>query len=307
MARDRANVRTDMWNDDDWRELSVPAQHLYLHLLSAPTLSYAGIADWRPARLSGMSKGATRLSIERAGAELVEKFFVVCDDETEEILVRSFLKYDGLLHKPNVAKAMVKAFEKTVSATLRAVIVHELRKLHDSHPELNAFSVPEVAALLSRPSTNAKELTAKGSQKGSQKGSEVDPSLLTTNYLLPTTDYSLPAKAETETDTTDYFAMVWKSWPKKDDRKGAKAKWKIAVEEFGQSERQLAEIAVTHAQAYAAYRTKQFTPALVVWLNKARWDNELPQPEESKQQSAVAHNLKLYERLSGTDSKAVGQ
>lgn len=181
-GRAHAAIRLDMWSDDDWRSLSVAAQHLYLHLLSTPTLSYSGVADWREARIAGVSRDATGESIRAAGDELSEALFVVYDDETEEILIRSFLKHDGLLHKPNVAKAMVTAFGKTISPVIRGVIVYELNRLHDRHPEWKAFEVVEVRDLLSRPSVNPSGIPKR---KGSTKGSEVDPSLLTPNSLLP--------------------------------------------------------------------------------------------------------------------------
>jgi len=180
-----------MWGDDEWRELSLGAQHLYLHLLTSPTLSYAGVADWRPARLAGVSKDATSAKVTAAADELESKVFVVRDDETEEILIRSFLKHDGLLKKPNVAKAMVVAFTKTVSPTIRGVIVHELTRLHEKHPEWSAFALGEVREILERPSVNPFE-------KGSGKGSEIYPSLLTTNYLLPATNSTQLATSANE-------------------------------------------------------------------------------------------------------------
>lgn len=185
MAREHAAIRLDIWGDDDWRNLSMAAQHLYLHLLSTPTLSYAGVADWRPARIAGMSAGSTRASVTAAADELEAALFIVRDDETEEVLIRSFLKHDGLLHKPNVAKAMVSAYTKTVSSKLRGVIVHELGKLHEKHPEWRAFDVREVSELLDKPAVDPSTIPIpKGSRKGSVKGSEFDPSLLTPNSLL---------------------------------------------------------------------------------------------------------------------------
>ena len=74
----------------------------------------------------------------------------------------------------------------------------------------------------------------------------------------------------------EHFEDAWKHWPKKDDKKDALAKWPRAVAEFGQGESQLASIVALHGDAYREHRTKQFTPALIVWLNKARWDNEPP-------------------------------
>lgn len=197
MARDHASIRIDIWNDDDFRALTVHAQFLYLQLLSSATLSYAGVADWRPVRLAALSSDATKATVQTAADELAGQSFIVVDDETEEVLIRSFLKHDGLLHKPNVTKAMVTAFSKIASPTLRGVIVWELSKLHERHPEWKGFSAEGVAGLLDRgavdPSLLVPNPVGKGLAKGSTKGSESDPSLLTTNSLLLATDSSHPA------------------------------------------------------------------------------------------------------------------
>lgn len=190
MARDRASIRLDIWTDDDFRDLSLAAQHLYLHLLSSPTLSYAGVADWRPARIAGISKDATAQSVGLAADELVAGLFIVIDDDTEEVLIRSFLKHDGLMHKPNVAKAMVASYGKTVSRTLRGVMVHELIRMNERDPELRAFQEPTVSDLLNKPAINPSNLISKGFQKDEGKGSEFDPSLLASNSLLLATDFT---------------------------------------------------------------------------------------------------------------------
>lgn len=195
MARTHAAIRLDIWGDDDWRNLSMGAQYLYLHLLASPTLNYAGVADWRPARIAGMSGGTPREVIEEAAAELEASLFIIVDDDTEEVLIRSFLKHDGLLQKPNVAKAMVAAYTKTVSATLRGVIVFELNRLVERFPEWRAFDLKEVREVMGKGSVNPFE-------KGSVKGSEFDPSLLTPNSLLPTPDSTHLATSEIEISDT---------------------------------------------------------------------------------------------------------
>jgi hypothetical protein len=195
MARTHAAIRLDIWGDDDWRNLSMSAQYLYLHLLASPTLNYAGVADWRPARIAGMSGGTPREVIKAAAVELEAALFIIVDDETEEVLIRSFLKHDGLLQKPNVAKAMVKAYTKTVSSTLRGVIVFELNRLADRFPEWQAFALREVRDVMGKGSVNPFE-------KGSVKGSQSDASLLTPNSLLPTPDSTHLATSEIELSDT---------------------------------------------------------------------------------------------------------
>ena len=66
MARDRANIRTDIWNDDDFRQLSASAQLLYLQLLTSATLTYAGVADWRPKRIAALACGRNAKDVEAA-------------------------------------------------------------------------------------------------------------------------------------------------------------------------------------------------------------------------------------------------
>ena len=59
--RDYAQVRLSIWNDDDFRELSPAAQWLYFLLLTHPTLTSAGVGDWRPA-VSPPSQPASTLT-----------------------------------------------------------------------------------------------------------------------------------------------------------------------------------------------------------------------------------------------------
>ena len=290
MARDRANIRTDIWNDDDFRELSGPAQLLYLQLLTSATLTYAGVADWRPKRIASLAAGRSAQDTEKAAAELVAGLYIVVDEDTEEVLIRSFLKHDGLLQKPNVTKAMVKAFNKVFSMTLKGVIVHELKRLSEGFPEWRGFALNEVQDLLTKGSVNPSELVTRTLPVG-------DASLPTTNYLLPTTDNSLPAPTVREVE--DAFNSAWDHWPKKVERKQAFERFRVAARRIGHEA--LAQHIVEFGDAYATTTERQFVPALGVWLNGERWTDELPQAR-TQRSSALDQNLSEYQRLyGGTD------
>ena len=98
--------------------------------------------------------------------------------------------------------------------------------------------------------------------------------------------------ASAPSDRESLFAEAYESWPKKVDRKDAQDKWQRSVKAFGGSEAELVAVVGAHADAYRAHVSKQFTPALAVWLNKARWDNELPQADLSQRaMSNTEHNL----------------
>jgi hypothetical protein len=150
MARDFARVRGRIWSDDDWRALPGEAQWLYLHLLSAATLNYAGVADWRPSRIAALTGNWTATDIEEFALHLEHARYVVIDRDTEEALIRSFLRHDGLMGQPNVAAAMVKDFAGIASTPLRGVFIHELQRLHEDEPDLRGWSRKDVTALLRR-------------------------------------------------------------------------------------------------------------------------------------------------------------
>ena len=97
MAKDYASVNVEIWSDPEWRDLPPAAQHLYLLLWTSPGLSYCGVHDWRPGRLAALSHGFTAEHIRAVADCLTARHFLVVDDDTEEVLVRSWARFDGLM------------------------------------------------------------------------------------------------------------------------------------------------------------------------------------------------------------------
>lgn len=173
MAREYAQVRLAIWGDDDFRALSPRAQHLYLTLLTSPSLSHCGVGDWRPKRIAALAAGWSAGEVEEAAAELVGKLFIVVDEDTEEVLVRSFLRHDGLMKQPKMATAMASAHAAVASTVLRRVIVHELQRLKQDHPELKGWGSEKASELLSKESVDPSTYPlGKGSAEGSENGSD---------------------------------------------------------------------------------------------------------------------------------------
>lgn len=293
MSRDRANIRTDIWNDDSFRALTGPAQLLYLQLLTSATLSYAGVADWRPKRLASISGGRAAAEVNKAAEELTQGLYIVIDEDTEEVLIRSFLKHDGLLQKPNVAKAMVTAWGRIYSLTLKGVVIHELNRLHDRFPDWRGFTVPTVQELLRKGSVNPSDLV-----------SVRDAPLLTTNYLLLTTDDEQPPLDERVLEQA--FEAAYSRWPKKTERKKSFEKFKDVAKR--RDLESLVNDIRRFGSAYAASEEDpRFVPALVVWLNGERWTDDLPAPKRvgAPKQSKAAVNAAEYRRLFGNGSQGV--
>lgn len=159
MSREYGQIRHDMWSDDDWRSLTVPAQHLYMLLLSDPKLSYCGVTAWHPGKIaqrSGENAGRDTLI---AGAELANNYFVVIDEETEEVLVRSYLRHDPLMKNPRLAVTMTKDYASVGSKKLRAAIVHELSRLKRENPDWSCWENVHVKTVLRQTAVSAREMS----------------------------------------------------------------------------------------------------------------------------------------------------
>jgi len=158
MARSHARVKTSIWHDDEFRDMSMPAQHLYFALLTDPGLSYAGIADWRPKRLAGRAGAWTSQAVEVAGCELLDSRFVIICEDTEEALVRSFLRHDGALQNAKLSVSAANAIGAIASNELRGIVINELQRLKRDFPEWAAWRADSIKTALRRKAINAKEI-----------------------------------------------------------------------------------------------------------------------------------------------------
>lgn len=159
MARDRANIRTDMIGDDHYRELNRDEQWLYKLLLIHPTLTYAGVAEWRPGRLAATAAQTTADDVRRIGAGLQAKYFVFIDDDTEEVFIRSFVKHDGLMKQYRLPVSMANDYAGIASQQIREFFIYELKKFHSRESDLKCWEIDRVRGLLDRTSRNMKELS----------------------------------------------------------------------------------------------------------------------------------------------------
>ncbi|GAC70816.1 hypothetical protein [Gordonia soli] len=158
MARDHARIYVDIWGDDDWLDLSIDAQLLYLTLYTSATLSLCGAGDWHAGRLSGRARDWTRERVSAAAAELSRGLFVVIDEDTDEFLIRSWIKHDGLWRTPNMAVSVVNARSQLASRSLRGVVVFEVLKLREGDPTSTSWEKPAVAKMLTQKAINPAEL-----------------------------------------------------------------------------------------------------------------------------------------------------
>ncbi|WP_410648182.1 hypothetical protein [Amycolatopsis sp. cmx-4-54] len=129
MARDHARLDVRIWSDPDFVALSALAKLLYIQLVSHPTLTYAGMLDLTAKRWSRPHPDVDLAEIRAALSELDAAAFVVVDHDTEEVLIRTFIRNDQLYKQPNVLRAALRTAFEIESPILRAALGVELRRL----------------------------------------------------------------------------------------------------------------------------------------------------------------------------------
>lgn len=128
MARTEARLRCEIWDDEDFRSLSVEAQWLYTAILTQKDLSLCGVITWTPKRFAKLAQNASAATVRKALVLLREKHYVVLDEDTDELWVRTLIKYDGALTNHNVFVGLSKAFEAVHSPAIRDAVVHAVRE-----------------------------------------------------------------------------------------------------------------------------------------------------------------------------------
>jgi hypothetical protein len=292
MAREHARIQTAIWIDDDFLDLSPEAQHLYLVLTTQMTLNFCGVTTWHAGRISQLAAGWTVERVEEAAAELSERLYLVIDETTGEVLVRSFIRNDGLLSSPNITKAMYRSYSEIGSRTIRAVVVFELVRLKAEQPLLKGWG--SCSELLTKRSENPSELppwnpSIKGSINPSDAGAgnpSVNPSPAPYS-LLPTPNSPTPDSPPRSGYPQD-FENVWALYPAKRDKKAAYKAYQKAAKEVDYE---------TLTSGVVRYRDDpnrrpQFTKHFSTWLNAGSWDDEpLPSRDSPQHMDHSARGL----------------
>lgn len=130
MARDHARLRAGIWSDPDFLALAASQQRAYLLALSQPGITYCGVLPYTPRRWARLAPDTTEADIRAALDELAARRFVVIDEDTEELLIRTFIKHDGVLKSPNVARSALNSWTHGIhSQRIRGHVLLELTRL----------------------------------------------------------------------------------------------------------------------------------------------------------------------------------
>lgn len=136
-------LRTDIATDIDFRSLGGAAQLLYHLLLTDPSLSYCGVLDWRPRRIAIRVSDWDVDTVKAAAYELEANRYIVIDEDTEETLIRSYLRNAGVLDSKNLGTACARAYHAVSSTIILGVLTDELYRLREEVPNLHGLTSDE--------------------------------------------------------------------------------------------------------------------------------------------------------------------
>lgn len=167
MAREFARILLSVWGDEGWKSLSSSDHDVFVSLLTSPDLSWCGVAPLLPQRLVEFSADLTLRKVQGSLRALEDAGLVVTDTSTGEILVRSYVRHDGVMSKPNIVKAMIRARSKVRSQLIRDALNAELGRIHEEAPSLAGWSTmidvaPNIMANCSR--NSSRNSSPKGSR-----------------------------------------------------------------------------------------------------------------------------------------------
>ena len=104
-------------------------------VLTQPDVNYCGVTTLSMHRWACLAADSAPRRVRKAIGELETARFIATDAATEELLIRSFVRNDGLLASPNICINVVRTFPSILSARLRLVFLIELHRLNQAEQE----------------------------------------------------------------------------------------------------------------------------------------------------------------------------
>ena len=160
--RQYALIHRAILDDPSWRCLTRSQQNLYLLLLLKLSTNLCGVVDWRPKKLAVNASDMTVETIEADAVVLEKKLYIVRDEDTDEVLIRSFLRNDAPLKSSKTAIAVRSSYTDTASSKLRGVIVFELQRLYKEQRDWQGWG--QVRDPLDLPSIDPRRIVSGGEE-----------------------------------------------------------------------------------------------------------------------------------------------
>jgi hypothetical protein len=129
MAQDYAQLLRSIWTDEDFRALSVDAQHAYMMLFSHPDRNAAGVLSLTLRKWTRLASDLHPDRLDMALTELDATRFIVMDESTEELCVRSFIRRASVYKHIRLLANALREVSEVESPRIRSVLAQELARL----------------------------------------------------------------------------------------------------------------------------------------------------------------------------------
>lgn len=129
MARSYTNRATAIWRETNFRALTADEQHALFLIESQPDISAAGTLPLTLKRWASLFHGGTVDGLRRSLAGLERAGRVVVDEDTEELLVCSFVADDRSYGNPKRRPVILRAGAEVVSLPIRRALAEEFRRV----------------------------------------------------------------------------------------------------------------------------------------------------------------------------------
>lgn len=328
MGRSQANLHFGIF--DGLLGLSLEAKLLYFRLLVEDTVNQAGIGALRMslwARKIELSQGAT----EKALQELDENRFVFVDYDTEQILIRTLIRRDGVADVPNVLWAACRAALQLQSPRLRRELAAELRKLPpkpadkvnektgrsyvypDPHGTADAIDPGPDSTPGSHPTSHREPIDEISSASHPDPISNGDPISHPIDMCSRTpggggggggggetpvgTNSTSKTKSSrsnrtSERNSGDGFEEFWSAYPNKVGKIKARTVYARAIRN-GAEPADLLSGARRYARWLHAAGKQDYAAHPTTWLNRGSWDDELTEPNTGADLRLVAGQTRV--------------
>lgn len=129
MSDEFGKVYKRIWGDEDFKALPARQQLLYIKLVSQPDISLAGVLTYAPIRWAMQTSDLDADGLAADFTNLCRAGYVVADLDTQEVLVRSYIRQDGGWKSPKTMIGIGNAVDRILSPMLRGVISTELGRV----------------------------------------------------------------------------------------------------------------------------------------------------------------------------------
>lgn len=272
-------VVRSIWTDPEWLDLTSTQKLVYLQLISQPNVSKCGVLPFVPRRWAHMHPDLSADDLIDALSALEDKRYVVVDRDTEEILIRTYLRYDEAWKQTNGTRGIQIEAQEIMSKRLLDAVIDEYEQASG-----NPWHKGNDKAC-DNPCDEGNDKACATPLSLSPNPLALDPEPLS---LIPQPKTLVSDMAQDCTEvvlveiiTDDDFDHFWSKYPRRTQKSTAVKRWA----NMPRRDRLAAlEALPTHIQRWQMSGTEeQFIPHPATWLHQKRWQDEIRLTQPAQQ------------------------